>query len=200
MISYVLAVLSGLAVIAADQGTKFWVIKQFSLGESKPFFKGFLDFIYTTNGGGAWGILQNHTWLLLSLTIIIMLICITLMIKYGLENKTLFWAICLILGGGLGNMIDRIFRGGQVIDFLHFTFVDFPIFNVADCAVCIGAALLVLYFIIGMIRDEKQSRLKAAEALAAKVAKVSRTETEKINVSEQKPTVSGNTESENGEN
>ena len=56
-------------------------------------------------------------------------------------------------------MIDRIFRGGQVIDFIHLHFMpDFPVFNIADCAVCIGAGLLMLYFITDMVKDYKKRR------------------------------------------
>ena len=56
-------------------------------------------------------------------------------------------------------MIDRIFRDGKVIDFLHATFIDFPIFNVADCAVVIGAVLLILYFVIDMIKESREKAI-----------------------------------------
>lgn len=197
MISYILAALTGLAVIGVDQWTKLLVIRQFEMGEAKPFINGVLDFLYTDNGGGAWGILQNHTWLLLSLTVIIMLICIAMLIKYGVENKLLFWAICLILGGGLGNMIDRIFRHGRVIDFLHISFFDFPIFNVADCAVCVGACLLVIYFVVGMIHDEANRRKKTIAAPVTTVVS-SHTETEKIHVSEQDRNTDKASDTQNG--
>jgi signal peptidase II len=68
----------------------------------------------------------------------------------------LFWAICLVLSGGIGNMIDRIFRSGNVIDFLHFEFwPQFPVFNVADCGIVIGAGLLILHFIIEAVNEYK---------------------------------------------
>ena len=54
-------------------------------------------------------------------------------------------------------MIDRIFRGGKVIDFLEFDFITFPVFNVADIAVCIGAGLLMLYFVLDMLKEKKES-------------------------------------------
>ena len=160
MISYILAVVSGLAVLGLDQYTKVFMA---SFLADKPdgtgFIPGFIDLILTRNGGGAWGMLSGHTWLLISITIIIMLICIALLMRMGIKNKLMFWAICLILGGGLGNMIDRIFRGGEVIDFLHFEFIpQFPVFNVADIGVVIGAGLLIVYFLRDAVNDSKRKR------------------------------------------
>lgn len=163
MISYILAVIVGLAVIGADQYTKYYVASEYVLGaEGKTLIPKIIDTVFVKNDGGAWGMLGGSTWLLISLTTVIMLVCIALLLKYGVKNKLMFWAIILVLSGGLGNMIDRIFRGGYVVDFLHFTFYkSFPVFNIADCAVVIGAAMLVLYFIIDMLRE---SRNKKAEA------------------------------------
>ena len=128
----------------------------FSIGEGTDFIKGLIDIVYIHNKGGAWGILEGHTWGLLAMTIVIMLICLALLFKWGAKNKLLFWAMSLVLFGGLGNMIDRIFRDGNVVDFLHFEFwPTFPVFNVADCAIVIGVALLVIYFIFDTIKDMK---------------------------------------------
>ena len=88
-----------------------------------------------------------------------MIICVALLIKEGFKNKLLFFSVSLILSGGIGNMIDRIFRDGNVVDFIHLHFMPtFPVFNIADCAVCIGACLLLLHFIIDMIKDYKIRR------------------------------------------
>ncbi len=161
MLSYILAVLCGIAVLGFDQLTKFYIVSNFELGQSTEFLKGFIDIIYINNKGGAWGILEGQTWTLLSITAILMIVCFTLLLKLGKSNKVLFWSITLILFGGLGNMIDRIFRGGNVVDFLHFEFYPtFPIFNVADCAVVVGAFLLIGYFIFDSIRDSRAKKQK----------------------------------------
>lgn len=163
MISYILALICGVAVLVADQITKFYIISNFEIGGSADFLRGFIDIIYINNKGGAWGILQGYTWALLSITAIVMVICFTLLLKLGRRNKILFWAITLVLFGGIGNMIDRIFRDGNVVDFLHFEFwPTFPIFNVADCAVVVGAGLLIFYFVYDSIKDAKQKKLKAS--------------------------------------
>ncbi len=166
MISYILAIICGVAVLAVDQLSKYYIVSNFQIGGTAEFLKGFIDIIYINNKGGAWGILHGYTWALLSITAIVMVICFTLLLKLGKSNKILFWAITLVLFGGIGNMIDRIFRDGNVVDFLHFQFwPTFPIFNVADCAVVVGGGLLIVYFIYDSIRESKEKKLKASQQL-----------------------------------
>lgn len=165
MISYILALLTGVAFLVADQLTKAYISANFTLGETSDLLKGFIDLTYIHNKGGAWGMLSGYTWLLISMTIIIMIICIALLLKFGLKDKLMFWAMSLVMFGGIGNMIDRIFRGGNVVDFLHFSFwKSFPVFNVADCAVVIGAGLVILYFVIGMINDSRRKSFPQEQA------------------------------------
>ena len=96
-----------------------------------------------------------------------MLICIALLLKYGVKDKLMFWAISLVLSGGIGNMIDRIFRDGEVVDFIQLDFwKSYPIFNVADCAIVIGAGLLMLYFVKDIIKDARSKQ----KAILANVA------------------------------
>lgn len=166
MISYILAAVTGILVLIADQFTKIYISNHFEMAKSYKFLPGFIDITYIHNDGGAWGMLGGYTWLLLSVTIVIMLVCVALLLKYGAKDKLMFWAIILVLSGGVGNMIDRLFRGGNVIDFLHFEFMPtFPVFNVADCAIVVGAGLLLLYFFKGLINDEKQKRASLAQAV-----------------------------------
>ena len=165
MISYILAVLCGALLILVDQLTKYYISANFLLGESREFINGFINLTYIHNRGGAWGLLYGHTLILVPITVVIMVLCIFLYVKYGKKNRLLLWAISLVLSGGIRNMIDRIFRGGNVVDFLHFEFFpSFPVFNVADCAVVVGAGLLILYFILDTIKEEKQKKaLKLSE-------------------------------------
>ncbi len=156
MLTYILALAVGALVLAADQYTKYFIMNNFELGQGTDFIKGLIDIVYIHNKGGAWGVLQGHTWGLLAMTVVIMLVCIALLFKWGTKNKLVFWSMSLILFGGVGNLIDRIFRDGNVVDFLHFEFwPDFPVFNIADCAIVIGVALLMAYFVIDTIRDLK---------------------------------------------
>ena len=70
--------------------------------------------------------------------------------------------MAMIVGGGIGNMIDRIFLG-YVIDFIDFTLIDFAVFNIADSFVCVGAGILIVYLLIDLFREIKLERAKKAE-------------------------------------
>ncbi len=164
MLSYILAVVSAVLLLGADQLTKYLVSTGFTLGERREFLNGFIDLTYIHNRGGAWGLLYGKTYILIPITVIVMAVCIILYKKYGKKNKLLFWAIMLVLSGGIGNMIDRVFRDGNVIDFLHFEFFpSFPVFNVADCAIVVGAVLLILYFLIDSVKESKQKSAEKAD-------------------------------------
>ena len=159
MIVYILAVVAAVVLLVLDQVVKFIVSTNFDLGEGFTIIKGILNFQYIHNTGGAWGVLSGYKGLLLLITAVIMVACIVWLVLRGRRNKMLFWAACLVISGGLGNMIDRIFRGGKVIDFLQFGFwTDFPVFNIADCGIVIGCALLVLYFLIDTLKEFKQRK------------------------------------------
>lgn len=156
---YALAVICSLLFLAADQISKYIVVQNMTLGgESIPVIDGFFRLTYIHNEGGAWGFMEGHTWLLLSFTVVAMIVCLALLVKAGTNDKFLFWAICLILSGGIGNMIDRIFRSGKVVDFIELEFIRFPVFNIADCAVCIGAAMLFCYFIKDFFASAKTDK------------------------------------------
>ena len=170
MLSFILAIICGITIIIADQYSKIFIISHYTLGESTKLLNGVIDLTYIHNRGGAWGMLSGYTWALLSITLVIMLVCIALLFKYGLKNKLIFWSITLMLAGGVGNMIDRIFRDGNVVDFLQFAFFkQFPVFNVADIAVCIGAGLLVLYFVLDTLKESLGKRKKLQENENGKV-------------------------------
>ncbi len=162
--TYVFAIAVAVLFLLADRITKHIVVSNMALGDSITFIPKFMDFTYIHNTGGAWGILSGKTWLLVVFTAAVMVGCVIFLIKNGKKNPLLFWSICLILSGGIGNMIDRIFNEGKVVDFLRTLFIEFPIFNIADCAVVIGAGLLILYFVIDIINEEKQKKSAKEES------------------------------------
>lgn len=161
MLSYILAIITSVLTLLADQYTKYFISSNFQLGEGTNFLRGFIDIVYIHNTGGAWGLLSGSTYILLALTCVIIAFLIVYFVKYGRKSKLLFWAISLVISGGLGNMIDRVFRGGKVVDFLHFEFYPtFPVFNVADIGVVVGAGLLILYFVLDTLKDIRKGAAK----------------------------------------
>ena len=166
MISYILAVITGVLALGADQFTKWWIPTLYEANtlvltqDSIPFIPKIVEIHYTENGGAAWGLLDGHPWLLVSIAIVGMLVIIASLLKYGIRDKLMFWASMLILSGGIGNLIDRI-QFEYVRDFLHLEFwPTYPVFNVADCTIVIGVGL-VIFSLIKSIVDEQRSKSNA---------------------------------------
>lgn len=159
--SCILALVVAALVVAADQITKYLIaINLTTSSKAIPVLGGLFNIRYTTNSGAAWSILSGKTWFLVAITLAVMTVCIYMLAKKTYGSKLMFWAVSLVLAGGLGNLIDRIARGA-VVDFIEFGFFDFPIFNVADIAVCTGAGLIILYFIVDLIKDAKLKKKNA---------------------------------------
>lgn len=105
-----------------------------------------LNFCYVENRGAAFGILKDHRWVFMSVSVILIVLLVIMLKNTNITHKLFLTSVAMILGGGIGNMIDRIFVG-YVVDFLKVTFIDFPVFNIADSAVVVGTVLLAVYFI-----------------------------------------------------
>lgn len=158
--SLILAGVVAVVFLVADQVTKYLVSTNMQIGDTitVDFIKRILDFHYIQNDGGAWNMMAGKTWILVAVTAVIIVLLAVLMVKNAQKSKLFFWSCCLIISGGIGNMIDRVFNDGLVVDFLRFTFIDFPVFNVADIAVCTGAGLLILYFLLDILKESKEKR------------------------------------------
>lgn len=159
MVLYIVALVCGLAIIGLDQLTKYFIVSSFTLGDTSDFINGFIDIHYIHNRGAAWGMLSGYTWLLLLFTAAVMIVCVVLLVKTAHKKRLMLWAMTLVISGGIGNLIDRVFREGNVVDFLHFQFwPSFPVFNVADCAIVVGAGLLILYFVLETVKEAKTKK------------------------------------------
>ena len=159
MLSGILAIIISLIALFVDQITKLLVMSEFNLGESRDFINGIFNLVYIHNQGAAWGSFSGKRWFLIGITLTVMAICIVLIIKNFRKSKLFVWSLCLVVSGGIGNLIDRIFRDGNVIDFLQFDFYkSFPIFNFADCCIVVGAGLLILNFLLETITEYKEKK------------------------------------------
>ncbi len=148
-------------IAGIDQIIKLYIVQHFALGEEKPFLHiGSLDILhlrYIENDGSAFSSFSGQRVLLLVVTGISMVVCIYLLIRYAQKRPLLFWSLTMIIGGGIGNMIDRIFRDGRVVDYLDVQLFDFAIFNFADCFVTVGTALLFVYILFFMDKKPKET-------------------------------------------
>ena len=141
-------------LVLVDQLTKILTRTYIPLGESIPFIPHVLDLTYIKNTGAAFSILEEHTWLLTVFSAIIVLVVAYLVARKFFTNWLGMLSATLILAGGVGNLIDRaIFK--YVTDMIKTIFMDFPVFNFADCCITVGVVLLVIY-VLFFCKDEKK--------------------------------------------
>ena len=135
---------AGLLVL--DQWLKLWITANLPLGESMPFMPGFVELLTIHNYGAAWSSFSGQRILLLFVTSLIISTLILLMARRIVRHPLGVAACCLVISGGIGNLIDR-FRVGYVVDMFHFEFwPSYPVFNVADICVVCGAILGAIYY------------------------------------------------------
>ena len=156
--SFIFAVITAAALLVIDQITKYLVVSHFSLYESIPFIPGVINLTYIHNRGAAFGIFQNQTLPFIIVTVFALALGVWVLYKRYFNNSVMDWAILLIISGGVGNLIDRVFRQGNVVDFIETAFMEFPIFNIADCAVTVGAILMVIYLVFDMLFSKKADK------------------------------------------
>ena len=168
-----------IGVVALDQGTKILVMNFLDRDEPFELIKGVFRFTYVENTGAAMGMFSDNRWVFMIISTLGIIVMLVYLWKFRPESKLACTALSMIIGGGIGNMIDRLFYKGTlpdtvgenvVIDFLDFC--AFPeiwpwVFNVADSFVCVGAGILMTWCVVSIIKEtklEKQKKLEAAQA------------------------------------
>ena len=146
-------------IVAADQITKYLPVANIALHQDVPFLPGLLQLTYVQNTGAAFSSFEGQQWLFALIFVIF-----TGMLFYEYYKKPMGflpferWCIAAIYGGGLGNMIDRV-RMGYVVDMIETTFMEFPVFNVADCFITCGCILMMVHLVLfnkEFWKDEKK--------------------------------------------
>ena len=131
------------------------ITKVLTDGKSYAMVNGFIRVFSTHNTGGAWSIFSSQTLGLIIVTFIFIL----LMLAFNFFFKRKNWFYCVSFGlffsGAIGNLIDRL-KYGYVRDFIKLEFINFPIFNIADCAICIGVFCLCLYLLFFAKKGEQK--------------------------------------------
>ena len=153
-----------LGVVCLDQLTKgLAIIYLPQVGDSVPIWQDVLHFTRVNNPGAAWGMLSDARWVFMISSTVAIVGVLFYLLKYRPASKWLTVSLSMIVGGGIGNMIDRVYFQ-YVVDFIDFTLIDFPVFNVADSFVTVGAGMLIAYLVVDMINDYKKSKKTTAEA------------------------------------
>lgn len=152
MLYYIIAFL----VVVLDQITKWLVVKYMEIGESIALWQDVFHLTSHRNAGAAFGMLQNQRTFFIIITIVILIGLIYFLHRVRKTQPMLAIGLSLVLGGAIGNFIDRVLFG-EVVDFFHFVLINFPIFNVADSAITIGIGFVLLDSILDF-RRSKQSK------------------------------------------
>ena len=139
-------------MIVIDQVIKYLVRAHIPLGKSVPFLPHVMDLTYIRNTGAAFSLLEEHTWILTLLSAAIVAAVAVLVAKGVLAGRLGRFSAALIMAGGVGNLIDRLFFK-YVTDMFKTTFIDFAVFNWADCCITVGAVLLFLYLLFFSGKD-----------------------------------------------
>ncbi len=154
-----LAFIIAIVAIATDQLLKLLVTSTLQSGGTVTILGGLVKFFYCENKGMAFGMLQNQRWLFIVFTIAVILGIIIYLIKVKPMNKVLLISLGLIIGGGIGNLIDRVYLS-YVVDYIQLSFFS-PVCNFADYCITAGTIMLVVYILF--FNNESDKKISRAE-------------------------------------
>ena len=143
------------AMVGLDQLVKLWAVRVLQPIGSIPILDDVFSLTYLENRGAAFSMLENRVWLLALVGIVIVAGIFWVIRKGWVSGALAQWSLYSIVGGAIGNLLDRIFRG-YVVDLFNFQLIHFPVFNVADIFVCVGVGLFCIYTLFFSEKDEKK--------------------------------------------
>ena len=151
-------VFSGLVVLL-DQFFKRWIVLTMEMGEQMDLIPGVIGLMRWQNPGAAFGILAGHRWLLAGIAFVACIILVCILLRYT-EG---FWGtlgLGAVLGGAVGNLVDRVWPGGDgyVVDMFQTLFISFPIFNIADIFITLGFITFCVHFIITSVKQAREEK------------------------------------------
>ena len=150
-------------VVAVDQLVKFWTVSNIALHEQIPAIEGLFRLTYVQNTGAAFSAFRGAQWLFI---LVFAVLTVALVYEYFFKQlpftKWERWCIAAVYGGGIGNVIDRI-RLGYVVDMIEVEFINFPVFNVADCFITCGCIALLVHLVFFNKEFWKEEKPQKAE-------------------------------------
>ena len=154
--SILAGILFCITLVGADQVIKFFVLEYLKPVGYVDVIDNILRFRYVENTGAIFGSFSAYTAVLTVVSIVLLVVVIYFLITNKSKSKIINICLLLMVSGGIGNIIDRI-RLKYVVDFIEVLFVDFAVFNFADCLITVGAFVLIFYLIYDMIKDSKNN-------------------------------------------
>lgn len=149
-------IIIGILALILDIISKQWAVSNIIGTNGIPIIENVFHLTYLENTGVAFGMLQDKRAIFITMSIIVLVILAIYFYMATNKNVWLKLGTALIFSGSIGNMIERVSKG-YVVDFLDFRLINFPIFNVADIAVCVGAGALIIYFMFFADRDDEKT-------------------------------------------
>lgn len=166
----IIYLLTAAAVAIADQLSKVWIVNNISLGSELSVLPGIFHLTYVKNTGAAFSMLSGHVNLLLIITI-----AASILILFVLFKADFNWvgklSLSVILGGAIGNIIDRVYLG-YIVDMIEVEFVNFAIFNVADSFICVGGVVFCIYYLF--FHDKRTKGVNRKYKKAARMPELDR--------------------------
>lgn len=141
-------------IVAFDQITKYIASAKLIDGKTVDFIPKLVQFRYAENTGMAFSMLSGARIIFIVVTAIVCIGVLVFLFSNKCKSLWMYWSLGVVVAGGIGNLIDRI-RFGYVVDFIEPIFVDFAVFNIADCAVTCGAVVLIAYMLIDAFKKDK---------------------------------------------
>lgn len=158
------ALLMSAVLVGIDQILKVLAMEYLKPIGSYPIIPDVFHLTYVENRGAAFGMMAGQKWLLVWVTAIVILAAVAVVMAGKIKNTTVLLAVATIIGGGVGNLIDRVYRG-FVVDYVHLKIIDFAVFNFADICVTVGTAILLIYLLFYELKHKNKEA--AGEAKSA---------------------------------
>lgn len=149
----ILSLIIVILIVLLDQLSKYWAVVVLKPIGDIGLINNVFHLTYVENKGAAFSLLQNQRWIFISVTIIIIIVLSYMIITRKIKRQPELLCALFIIGGGIGNLIDRILKG-FVVDFFDFRLINFAIFNVADSFVFIGGTVWAVWYFFFDKKDE----------------------------------------------
>lgn len=153
-------------IVFVDQLTKYLTVFYLKPVDTVPLIQDVLHLTYVENRGAAFGMLSENRWVFMTVSIVAILLLVVYLIWKKPKDKWVCLSLSFIIGGGIGNMIDRVALG-YVVDMIDFRLIHFAVFNVADSFVCVGAGILMVWLIVTGFREYKAEKSARVAAVGA---------------------------------